>query len=67
MGGVTTRRLPLIARHEDGCIEAPKYSHMYSRVMRSERRISLKLLLVNPRQANIARTLRNLKREDQHQ
>jgi hypothetical protein len=33
---------------------------MYSGVIRGERQKSLKLLLVNPRKANITRTLRNL-------
>jgi hypothetical protein len=33
---------------------------MYSNVVRSERQMLLKLLLVNPRKADITRTLRNL-------
>jgi hypothetical protein len=58
IGGITTYWLQLIVRYEDG-IGASKYLHMYSRVIRSERQMSLKLLLVNPRKANITRTLRN--------
>jgi hypothetical protein len=67
IGGVTKYWLQLIARHEGGRIEASKSPHMYSGVIRSERQMSLKLLLVNPRKANITRTLRDLKNEDQHQ
>jgi hypothetical protein len=58
--GATKYRLQLFVQHEDGCIGACEYPQIYSGVIRRERQKSLKLLLVNPRKANIARALRNL-------
>ena len=58
--GVTKYWLQLFVRHKDGCIGECEYPRMYSGVIRDERQKSLKLLLVDPRKANIARTLRNL-------
>jgi hypothetical protein len=60
IGGVTKYWLQPFVRHEDGCIGACEYPQMYSGVIRDERQKSLKLLLVNPRKANITHTLRNL-------
>jgi hypothetical protein len=49
----------LFVRHEGGCIRA--YPQIYSGIIGGEWKKLLKLLLVNPRKANITRTLRNLK------